>query len=117
VLGNFKYWLSAWAVAFFCALFLELEACFRSSLASHREQVNRLADCKDRAFSLRYPTDCARVTLDPPRYFVFTWVSEAAGRVNVCGPIACSDVMSVRGVLILAALYLIAKTPSVLFKT
>lgn len=93
-----------WLFALIVSFFIELESCYTSSRADYDEAVNRLADCKLLHFATRYPKDCAKVILEPPRMFFFSWASSAMKQVNVCGPVSCDQMFTLKGLSVAIAM-------------
>ena len=99
-----KKLLFPWITSAVMSLVLALHNTYEHAIDTHNEMVNRSTDCKAISFAQRYPQSCAQMVLSPPPSFVNYWVSCAMEEVSLCGPIACHEVVSLRGLLILATL-------------
>lgn len=119
-MGPFKrigLFLTLWVCSLVLSFLLELEASYASSHADHAEANNRLLDCRLPHFAVRYPKDCARVVLEPPRMFVFSWAATAMSRVNLCGPVPCESFLTVRGLVAVCGLGLVTGLPRMIFNS
>jgi hypothetical protein len=94
-----------WLCGVACSFLVNLESSYSLAYAEHREANNRLLDCKLPHFAARYPKDCARVILEPPGIFLFSWSATALSRVNYCGPVSCGSATVMSGLGLMTRLY------------
>lgn len=108
--------LYAWAALVLSSLVHNLESSFQPTLALHRERVHAAEDCRQIAFSQRYPSQCAMITLSPPRWFINEWVGGALSQVSLCGPTSCAEAFSFRGILVTLTVGFLIRAPAFAIK-
>ena len=99
----------------FFSLITSFQNTYLIAHANHAEGYNMYQDCQLPHFNSRYPTVCAKIALDPPKAFMYTWTKTAISEFSICGPIPCSDLLSIKSIgilsMILSAFKLILSTP------